>query len=790
MCTEEQLSPRPDSVNSTLTAKSKLHSLFHWRKPSNVSLRPSTGYNDQPASGMLDPTVLVSRPRLSSRKSSGRSIHSTVSRPRSADNQLSHKHDRMINDPPPLAQVYGQSLLHAELETPTSFHEKHRSTGQITTDGHVRGFSGDKIEVKRSHKRTPSGESTCDTREKSFFLINGPYLLQYDKDSSGDAQPEKILILDQNSVAIACDAVPGRPWVLQISKPQLPAARSHGQTLRPSWSRMTLRQPEDRRTVNTLLLVFNDSDELYTWLFAVRKEIENLGGIEYRPDGEDDQTWRENLTRKFAAGSELHPKTPKRATEQSATSAHVSADSSRRRHGARSSSRMRTHSTQSSTSSKQTTTSLDRLRDSVASDGCTSTLATSCADGSASSNSPTIENFPGIKAMTSPKNGDLALRSYMRGNDASPRMSTSPKPSTNLLERRKLSVSSLTLSTSEEGKERGRKYLPDLPSTISASPIETPMSANRATKPGSPLIREVSATGEEWKPPRPLARNASTAGSSGSVPKAKYSLFPVCPPLESKPEMLASPPRLSKPLPIPAIIEPRSDSRMQIHIAEPDGRHQRSRSRTVVLELKQHRKSALLGAGEFMQPQRSPAVTDEMIMCNFGVAYDEPPASPMPEIKVPGLGDLAFDMDFLKMPYRPPSTQQAAAPASRRASSTRSASASRHERSTSMSKIPAGPPPAGPLPDVPLQQSRQSVGSKHSDKQRSKSRDRRSDRQDTTSVHVLNVELPTSASLYNMLGSGKTASKGEASQAKDDKEATSKVRARSRSRGRRRTGKT
>lgn len=772
-CMEDQLSPRPDSVTSTLTTKSRIHSLFHWRKASNVSRRPSTRCSDQHVSGLRDPALQITRPRLNSRKASERSVSSNFSRPRSADNQMSRKHDRMIYDPPPLAQVHGQSLLHAQLEAPTSFTEKPRYTTHTSKDGHTRGFSEEKIEVKRSHKRTPSGESTCSTQEKMFFLINGPYILQYDRDSGGDAQPEKILILDQNSVAIACDAVPGRPWVLQISKPQLSFAKTHSQTLRPSWSRMTLRQAADRRAVNTMLLVFNDSEELYTWLFAVRKEIENLGGLEYRPDGEDDQAWRENLTRKFAAGSDAPSDMLKYAT----SNIHASPESIRKRRGVKDSSRFHTHSVRSSTSSKQTSTSLDRLRDSVLSDGRTSTLATSCADGSASSLSPTTEAFPGITSVTDHSKGDLFLRNYTRNSGGSARMSTSPKPSRSLLERRKLSVGSLNFSGSEDGKDKTRKYLPDLPSTISASPLQTPPPIDKRSNNESPSIKDTPATNF---PSRPLTRNASTTGSTGSVPKAKYSLFPVCPPPEHKNEVIGSPPALSKPLPVPAIVEPpRPQSRSRAN-SRTEARHQTSKSRTVVLELQQHRVSALLGAGEFAQPQRSPAVTDEMIMSNFGMALDKPPASPLPATKVPGLSDLVFDMDFLKMPYRAPSTRQASAPRVRRSSSTKSVSSTRHGRSTSLAKVPAGPPPAGPLPEVPSHY-RESSRTYCSSHPRSKSRDGTTDQQGVASTDTRDVVLPTSASLYEMLRSSRSEETTE-NQTHD-----TKARTRSRSRGRRRT---
>lgn len=772
--TEQAPFPRPDSVASTIgISRSKVRHLFQRRKSSNASIRPSTGSGHEPVPRLATPALQDSRPILSSRTRSEQSHISTYSRPRSADSKVSRKQDRMITDPPPLAQAYGQALLHAELETPTSFTEKSRYGSYNSRDQHIRGFSEDKIVVKRSHKRTPSGESTCSTRGKMFFLVNGPYVLQYDGDSNGDALPEKILVIDRDSVAVACDAVPGRPWVLQVSKPHLPIVRSQGQSLRPSWSRMTLRQSEDRRTTNTLLLIFDDSEELYTWLFAVRKEIEDMGGIEYRPDGEDDQAWREKLTRKFAPVSDPQPNSRKSSAAHT-LSARTSPCSLKKRGDLGNSSRIRTHSTQSSTSSKKTSTSSDHFRDSVTSDGYTSTLATSCADGSASSTSPIHDTFPSINSVTNHANTDLSLRTYSTNHDTITRVNTSPKPRS-LLERRKLSVSSLNLGSQADTTDKGHKYFLDLPSTISASPIDTLPQTGDVTK------------HDTENPRKQLSRNMSSAGSTGSVPKAKYSLFPVCPPAETKHEPLTSPSALRTCTPAPSIAHPQPHTKSRIHPGM-QVRHQKSRSRTVTLELRQHRKSALLGAGEFSQPQRSPAVTDDMIISNFGVARDEGPASPMPEIKVPGLSDLNFDLDFLRTPYKAPGKQQSPGLKTRRTSSTRSASSTRHERKTSLAKAPVGPPPAGPLPEVPSH-SRPASRTNRSSQQSQKSQSRKSEQHEVDSIRAdEGAVYPTTVTVWpKSILATESSEQGQAGKASGQ---ASKQRSRSRSRGRRRSGQT
>lgn len=744
---EEFQSPPLLNASTPCRSRSRKRSLFHWRRPSNGSLRPSTRAGHEPVPCLPLSTAQIPRPIPGPRSYSDRSHSSFSDRPRSADNKPTRKLDKIVTDPPPLAQAYRQSLLHAELETPTSFTEKSRHGSSVNKDQHTRCLSEDTIEVKRTHKKSESGDSTCSTRGKIFCLVHGPYVLQYDGDSSGDALPEKILILDRNSVAAACDAVPGRPWVLRISNPHIPLPK--GQSLKPNWSKMALRQPEDRRAVNTLLLIFDDSDELYTWLFAMRKEIENLGGIEYRPDT-DDKAWRDNLTQKFGS-------TPvsRKSSWARTTSVRASPSPAGRRGCTRTLPRVRPHSNQSSVSSKHTSTSLDRFRDSVASDGYTSTLATSCADGSASSPSPIYETFPSIKSVTDHTSGDLSLRTYTSSDDTSPRLSMSPKPSQSLLERRKLSVSSLHLAGQEETKDRGRKFLLDLPSTISASPDEAlppmissiPQDTSNA-KDAMSLQTDVQKSKHESadSSKKDLMRKTSAAESSTSARKPKYSLFPACPPSEIRQERLADPSKFLQPLVIPKIVESHHDTRSRTYPGT-ENRHQKSESRTVTLELRQHRISTLLGAGEYSQAQRSPVMTDSMFFHNFGITRNDPPASPMPEIRVPGLVDLKFDMDFLRTPYRAPSNSYSPASKNRRTPSLRSVSSSRHERSTSFAKVPAGPPPAGPLPAVPVD-SRWSSGTNRSSQQ---SQTQQSDQHEAEKTQEVVASHPVRTSSKNAM---------------------------------------
>ncbi|KAK5944112.1 hypothetical protein PMZ80_003393 [Knufia obscura] len=708
-CTLEPPSPTSDLVFSSTpgTTRSKFRSLFGWRKSSNGSQRPRPRADDEQTLQVPSVGDVNVRPKYSTRSRSEPARHVAPGRSHALRYPPSRKHDKIVVDPPPLAQVHGQSLLHATLKAPLSYwgKPKSRRPSSSIAEAAPRDVMGDIVEVKRSHRKTDSGQSCCSTKEKLFFLVNGPYVLQYDGDSEGNALPEKIFVLDKDSMAGICDTVPGRPWVLQISRMSSGAAKTQAQPLRPSWSRLTLRQPEDKRIVNTLLLVFDDSEDLYTWLHTIRKEVEHLGGMECGQDSdEDDQSWRADLTKKFASGAEGESDSNETCTSRTLSPVTAPLTLNIAAYPTEFS-KNRPQSGKSAASSNKTSSSLDRLRDSATSYSYASTLATSSGCGSAPSTSPICEHFPSIKTVTGHTTSDLYLRSYSpkRGTAQSP--SSSSTPGRGILERRKLSVGSLQLAPSNE--PRARKNPPTLSSVVSASPVEGAMPAANLrsgsvmqTNPGlsnnsTPSIfsQHAASTGDSQQPGsehKALSRQVSLVESTGGPTKAKYSLFPVGSPPESKSDVQAksvvslSPgpasPELNTPLPRLVTSAPK---------------HRKGRSRTVTLELRQHRKSTLLAAGEFDLPQRSPAVTDDMITFNFGITRNDPPASPMPDIKVPRLVDLNLDLDFLRNPYRQPLKKQSPA------SVTRQVSASRSISSLHNTKAPAGPPPTRPLPAVP-----------------------------------------------------------------------------------------
>ncbi|KIW40008.1 uncharacterized protein PV06_08565 [Exophiala oligosperma] len=190
-------------------------------------------------------------------------------------------------DPPPLFHAYSQARKQEFLDIPSSF------TDTLFRNGHPRRNSVSSETPSRSsldkfpadgtlHKRNWSGASICSLSQKLFVLTTSGYVLQYSADGLNDRLPEKILELGPGSVAFASDAIPGKHWVLQISHD---GASDHGAAgNKGSWSKWSFKHADNKRIVTDLFLVFDDARSFKDWLQVVRKEIAELGGLEYRPD--------------------------------------------------------------------------------------------------------------------------------------------------------------------------------------------------------------------------------------------------------------------------------------------------------------------------------------------------------------------------------------------------------------------------------------------------------------------------------------------------------------------------
>ncbi|KAL9640241.1 MAG: hypothetical protein Q9164_000387 [Protoblastenia rupestris] len=192
-------------------------------------------------------------------------------------------------EPPPLFQAYPQSVKHATLPAPAVGVEaviRLNNERQYANAKHIDSNSVALGKQRERRLKKVSGSemvSKRDWTEKVYVLVTEGYILQYSGHGAHDRLPEKIMPLSKDSAAFASDAIPGKHYVLQISQ----ILRKDG-TVDPEISRSMLKKAglknEMKRSASTFLLVLKDPEEMNAWLVAVRKEIEALGGKEYRPE--------------------------------------------------------------------------------------------------------------------------------------------------------------------------------------------------------------------------------------------------------------------------------------------------------------------------------------------------------------------------------------------------------------------------------------------------------------------------------------------------------------------------
>ncbi|EMC96771.1 hypothetical protein BAUCODRAFT_489494 [Baudoinia panamericana UAMH 10762] len=119
--------------------------------------------------------------------------------------------------------------------------------------------------------------------QKVFVLVKSGGLLQYAESGPNDRLPERILQLGKDSAAFACDLIPGRHYVLQISE----SINQQGMVVaRPSTllMKLGLRKPVTDENTSSFLLVMPDAADMDDWMIATRLVIESMGGHRARPD--------------------------------------------------------------------------------------------------------------------------------------------------------------------------------------------------------------------------------------------------------------------------------------------------------------------------------------------------------------------------------------------------------------------------------------------------------------------------------------------------------------------------
>ncbi|KAL5340771.1 hypothetical protein BJX70DRAFT_396470 [Aspergillus crustosus] len=205
--------------------------------------------------------------------------------------------------PPALFKAYPQGLKHATLAAPVlsgdsimRLHATFKARGASLRDDDQASQpaneepSDDTIarRKKLSKENQKYSRALSDNIENGewtrrvYVLATTGYILQYAGEGKHDRLPEKMLLLGSKSVAHASDAIPGKHWVLQVSQgSEEDSSTNSPETPRPIFSRFGFHRSHARRLARNLLLVFNDPDEMSSWLLAVRAQIEARGGKKY-----------------------------------------------------------------------------------------------------------------------------------------------------------------------------------------------------------------------------------------------------------------------------------------------------------------------------------------------------------------------------------------------------------------------------------------------------------------------------------------------------------------------------
>ncbi|EZF31189.1 hypothetical protein H109_04169 [Trichophyton interdigitale MR816] len=208
-------------------------------------------------------------------------------------------------DPPPFFMAYPKAVKHATLPCPIlptdeilrrkmrrDLKASHSRDKTIDGDSNMDG-PGHKGVIKsktwkkgrKSQSRSQSSFS-CGLKwsQKIFILATSGHLLQYGIDGNFDRLPEEVLALGGDSVAFACDAIPGRHWVLQISQTQddVEPSLEPKKTILDRFRRTSNAEPQ--KPTSSFLLILDSAEELTSWLTFVRRAIQALGGKDYPPE--------------------------------------------------------------------------------------------------------------------------------------------------------------------------------------------------------------------------------------------------------------------------------------------------------------------------------------------------------------------------------------------------------------------------------------------------------------------------------------------------------------------------
>lgn len=195
-------------------------------------------------------------------------------------------------DPPPLFQAYPQAIRHTTLRAPTLSAEnilRLNAERSSSSNKRVESYTPEAHAMKVARERKLKKPTTLDLLSKGdwtskiFVLVTSGYLLQYTGQGSFDRLPEKVMPLSKESAAFASDAIPGKPYVLQISQIPDEDGTLDREASRSMFKSLGLRN-QTKRSTSSCLLVFENPEDLSAWMAVVRKEIQAMGGTNHRPD--------------------------------------------------------------------------------------------------------------------------------------------------------------------------------------------------------------------------------------------------------------------------------------------------------------------------------------------------------------------------------------------------------------------------------------------------------------------------------------------------------------------------
>lgn len=242
-------------------------------EPDMTSLAQSEIRQERPASVLSGKTTATRRSRFRGR--SQRSM-SQPKDPRSG-----------TYEPPPFFQAYSQAKKDDTLEVPSmSVEALYRAKCKIPAGNgapsDAPGAHRSGMEAKRGsglRRATFGSDAGSDLPRKIFILATAGYLLQYAEQGLTDRLPERVLHLSKESAAFACDLVPGKHFVLQVSQAVnrdgvAVEATSSGSFL----SKLGIKSAAAKRVAPNLILVLPNAAEMESWLAALRQEIEAVGG--------------------------------------------------------------------------------------------------------------------------------------------------------------------------------------------------------------------------------------------------------------------------------------------------------------------------------------------------------------------------------------------------------------------------------------------------------------------------------------------------------------------------------